>query len=206
MKIIAAIPILITTVNATASSTKMDEFPVHVNVTLEASVSGSLLLLAQGRASKLLAPAGVRLIWHNTPAPSAAGQTALAITFLADTPASLQPNRKALAVARPYAKGGQQILVFNDRVTTFIAPYGRRSWMVLGHILAHEIGHVLENIARHSDTGLMRATWTFDDLSFMVWTGLPFAPEDNQLIRKRMELLNRSAAAIVEDGPEISGR
>jgi predicted metalloendopeptidase len=76
----------------------------------------------------------------------------------------------------------------------------------LGHILAHEIGHVLENVARHSDTGLMQANWTRDDISMMIWAGLPFAPEDKALIRARMEFVNRPATAVVAVMAEGSTR
>ena len=208
MKTMTAITMLMAAVNATASSQQSADFTVHVYVTFEASVVGPLLLPAQYRASKLLAPTGVNLIWHNTPIGDSAGANSLAMTFLPTTPVSFRTGRnaKALAYALPYASTGQQIMVFNDRVSDFIAPYGRRSWLVLGHILAHEIGHVLENVARHSDTGLMRARWNIDDISMIIRKGLPFAPEDKALIRARMELVNRPAAAVVAVMAEGSTR
>jgi hypothetical protein len=198
MKTITAITMLMAVVNASASSGQNAESTVHVYVTFEASVAGPLIVGARSCASKLLAPAGVKLIWHDTPTGDPADANSLAMTFLPTTPVIYRTGRnaKALAVALPYASTGQQILVFNDRVSDFVAPYGRRSWVVLGHILAHEIGHVLENVARHSDTGLMQANWTRDDISMMIWAGLPFAPEDKALIRARMEFVNRPAAAV----------
>jgi hypothetical protein len=48
---------------------------------------------------------------------------------------------------------------------------------LLGHVLAHEITHILEAIVRHSETGLMRAHWT---------------PEDH--VRMRHQLLGWDAA------------
>jgi hypothetical protein len=208
MKTITAITMLMAAVNATASNQQGPDFTVHVFVTFEAHVSGSLIMGARSCASKLLAATGVKLIWHDTPIGDAAGANSLAMTFLPGAPVSDRTGRNAnaLAVALPYASTGQQILVFNDRVTNFVAPYGRRSRVVLGHILAHEIGHVLENMARHSNTGLMRAHWSHDDISTMIWTGLPFAPEDKALIRARMEFVNRPAAAVVAVMAEGSPR
>ena len=208
MKTMTAITMLMAAVNASASSRQSADFTVHVYVTFEASVSGPLIVGARSCASKLLAPTGVKLIWHDTPIGDPADANSLAMTFLPTAPVSYRTGRnaKALAVALPYASTGQQILVFNDRVSDFVAPYGRRSWVVLGHILAHEIGHVLENVARHSDTGLMQAHWTRDDISTMIWAGLPFAPEDKALIRARMEFVNRPAAAVVAVMAEGSTR
>ena len=173
MKTMTAITMLMAAVNATASSRQGPDFTVHVYVTFEAPVSGPLIVGAWSCASKLLSSTGLKLIWHDTPIGDAAGANSLAMTFLSTTPVSYRTGRnaKALAFALPYASTGQQILVFNDRVTNFVAPYGSRSRLVLGHILAHEIGHVLERVARHSGTGLMQANWTRDDRSMMIWAG-----------------------------------
>ena len=54
---------------------------------------------------------------------------------------------------------------------------------VLAHVLAHEITHVLEGVARHSDTGIMKAVWSPADYRQMKFHPLPFAPEDVDLIR-----------------------
>ena len=190
MKTMTAITMLMTVVNASASSGQNAESTVHVYVTFEASVAGPLIVAARSCASKLLAPAGVKLIWHDTPTGDPADANSLAMTFLPTTPVTYRTGRnaKALAVALPYASTGQQILVFNDRVSDFVAPYGRRSWVVLGHILAHEIGHVR------------------DDISMMIWAGLPFAPEDKALIRARMEFVNRPTGAVLAIMAEGSPR
>ena len=53
-----------------------------------------------------------------------------------------------------------------------------------GHVLAHEIAHVLQQIARHSETGLMQARWTWEDCKRMTGSLLPFEEADIQLIRR----------------------
>jgi predicted Zn-dependent protease len=64
---------------------------------------------------------------------------------------------------------------------------------ILGYVLAHEIAHVLQGIARHSATGIMRARWTDNDLRQMGIRVLAFTPEDVQLIRRL--LAHRDASA-----------
>ena len=74
--------------------------------------------------------------------------------------------------------------MFDDRVTFYLS-YCRRvdRRKVLGHILAHEIVHVLEGTGRHSDTGLMKVRWTAQDLHSMTGIGLGLAAEDWKLLR-----------------------
>jgi hypothetical protein len=50
-------------------------------------------------------------------------------------------------------------------------------------VLAHEIGHVLEGVARHSSEGVMKANWSVRDCAELVRQPLPFAPEDVELIQ-----------------------
>jgi len=71
--------------------------------------------------------------------------------------------------------------------------------LVVGHILAHEIGHVLEGIVRHSDSGLMRAKWTPDDLQTITREGLGLAPFDQELIRAN--LIRREANMVMAKQP-----
>jgi predicted metalloendopeptidase len=55
---------------------------------------------------------------------------------------------------------------------------------ILGHVIAHEIGHVLEGIARHSPEGLMKAHWGLHDYMRMKKQRLCFSTEDVDLMRR----------------------
>ena len=59
-------------------------------------------------------------------------------------------------------------------------PYNTR--FLLGHVLAHEIGHVVEGSFRHSETGLMKADWSAKDVMNMSTRRLRFTPFDIELI------------------------
>jgi hypothetical protein len=50
--------------------------------------------------------------------------------------------------------------------------------------MAHEITHVVQGIARHSQAGVMKAYWNVHDIWQMVYKPLPFAPEDIDLIQR----------------------
>ena len=49
---------------------------------------------------------------------------------------------------------------------------------VLGHVMVHEITHIIQGVSRHSDTGLMKPHWSSHDLTEMRYKPLPFAQED----------------------------
>jgi hypothetical protein len=52
--------------------------------------------------------------------------------------------------------------------------------------MAHEIGHVLQGVNRHSESGVMKANWTDIDFESMTFEPLRFTPEDARLILARL--------------------
>jgi predicted metalloendopeptidase len=96
-----------------------------------------------------------------------------------------------MAFATPYDLAGISIHVFYNRV---MEDHRELRGPVLGHVLAHEMGHALEGVARHSAGGLMKAYWQTADYSQMSKKRLYFAAEDVELMH--LSLLRRSESAL----------
>ncbi len=108
----------------------------------------------------------------------------LAVEIIPHAPASF--SDVALAMSLPYADSGVRIVIFYDRVEPLLRGHHATQATVLGYVLAHEVAHVLQGIARHSETGIMRARWTDNDFKQMGIRVLTFTPEDVQLIQQRL--------------------
>jgi len=82
-----------------------------------------------------------------------------------------------------------------------LATQGRaRSERILGHAIAHEVGHLLLGLNAHSPAGIMRGIWSRDDIQRMAWTYLLFTPDQC----KRMHTNLRSRAAEKQTREAIS--
>jgi hypothetical protein len=57
---------------------------------------------------------------------------------------------------------------------------------VLGHVMAHELGHLLLGSNAHSRDGIMRPSWHVDELQRVSKGVLLFSPEQAQSIRERL--------------------
>jgi hypothetical protein len=57
---------------------------------------------------------------------------------------------------------------------------------VLGHAMAHEIGHILLGSNSHSSSGLMKSKWGPEDMKRAAKGDLLFTPEQAQTIRKNL--------------------
>jgi hypothetical protein len=140
-------------------------------------------------ASDIFAGIGVKILWHS---PRQCPAKAILITFSNDEPVSLLPG--SLAYAMPFE--GTHIVVFYDRVKNRPGSVS----CLLGHVVAHEVAHILQGLKRHSESGIMKAQWTGADYQQMTWQPLQFTDEDVMLIYGGLKVREASFAAVALAG------
>ena len=84
---------------------------------------------------------------------------------------------------------GSQAVVFYHRVNELAADMDSYRSVALGHILAHEIGHLLLGSGSHSSQGIMKATWQNADMEKAIRGKMRFTPK--QAKRMRAQMLDR---------------
>lgn len=161
-----------------------EAFTVEAYLGHTQNMDNRILYGAKAYAKKLFSQVGVDLQWRTGKRPENACHAV--VVSLEDSARSVPENSRALAFSYPYAPCGPGVTVLLDRIREFVAPYEARAPIILGYVMAHELGHVLEGTNRHSDTGLMRANWNANDIWAMTRTILCFAPEDRVLIRRNL--------------------
>ena len=146
---------------------------VPVCMKLESDVPA--LTRAEQAASKMFAEIGVAIEWSGRDdCQLRSGAIVVTLSYAIDP--RKQPG--AYAFARPYE--GTHIVIFWDRIQHKLPRSGAS--ILLAHVLAHEITHILQIDTRHSETGVMKAAWSDDDLFQMVERPLRFTERDVQLI------------------------
>jgi hypothetical protein len=173
----AAIAIL-AAVAATAEARNI-ELPTGAEVTVcvEPFQNESIIYMGKTLASRMFARIDVRIVWE---AWSRCPDDGIRISWSMNTSPLDHPG--ALAYAMPYQ--GTTIVVFWDR---FKAQSERPNPFLFAHVLVHEITHVLEGVPRHSETGVLKARFTREDIARMPFESLPFADEDVALIHRGIE-------------------
>jgi hypothetical protein len=130
---------------------------------------------AQQLASRMFALAGVFIDWRGS---GSCPKGAIKISFSRDTPPNRLPG--SLAYARPF--DGVHIEIFYDRIRSQNIKPDR----LLGHVMVHEITHILQGSNWHAETGIMKPNWTVEDLLTISEQALPFTPLDLKLIQLGM--------------------
>ena len=134
-------------------------------------------MAAQSITTSVFARIGIGLDWRmGRPLKHAEGVIALRFVNACD---QALPG-DTLAIAFPYE--GTRIHLFWDR----IAIRSHRE-ALLGHVMAHEIAHLLQGVARHSEHGIMKAHWSGEDHSAMRMNALVFEDTDVDLIRSGLD-------------------
>ncbi len=199
MKITAmALIAVLTGVAAEATENSGTAAERHVTVCMEGGPLSPVATQARSLASKMFAVIGVTIDWRQ--GFGGCPSRGIMIRLSESTPASLQPG--ALAYALPYE--GAHIRVFYDR----IAQNHDRSQVprVLGHVLVHEITHILQGVNRHSASGIMKAQWDQGDLRRMNWKPLEFANEDIDLIYCSLAARARAIVAMDVASAAVAAR
>jgi len=198
---------------------------ITVHVRNYAGVAPQTLKETEKVATEIYRNAGVDIRWANVPLAAENGQLNSAghQTFtLADIQLSIIPDdlsdllglsNNAMGLAPGTGPDRRTVYVFNSKVRTL---YWRMSSVyingdmdryvsmgrVLGHVIAHEVGHLLLNQQVHSPHGIMRGEWSFVDFRDMTSGMLLFTPEQAEYLRAevcrrntRQEILNVAALA-----------
>jgi hypothetical protein len=142
--------------------------PILILVHNYANVDPTVLKQAERSAARVLGTAGVQVKWLDCPETSQALEQCqnppdppvLALELLPASASRRGAPSGSLGFAIPPEPGqfGSFAGVFYDRVRN-LSSRGFSEPVILGHAMAHEIGHLLLRIEGHSDSGIMKAEW-----------------------------------------------
>jgi len=134
--------------------------------------------LAEGEARGILGSAGISLEFALGKPRSHSAAEAIEAELVEQADARFRPDRSS---SPPLERMPAREPRFST--TAFACPGAMMPpGHVLAHVLVHEITHVLEGVARHSASGIMKARWEGADYERMHFAPLPFAGEDLRLI------------------------
>ena len=167
----------------------------------KAGLESGTLQDAMIHAKQVFANAGIDLVWVTTPGDrrptrfsptSMEGCTQPSVDgdFLAVVTNDL-PNSwpsEGLGFSTPGTSPLQRLYVFYERIRR-VGSGSRDSvvGMVLGHVIAHELGHLLLKETAHTPTGIMSTRWGYRNILEAAQGVLRFDPDEAQRIRAGLQ-------------------
>ena len=177
--------------------------PVTVSIHNDAGIPSGIVLEAEAEASRIFRHAGLEIRWLNCPLP-AAGPVDPAQCAVADFPLHLQLriakrslnlNEFTMGVSYLSADGiGCYADLFYDRAEHLHEVNGVGLASILGHAIAHELGHLLLGNNSHSPAGIMRARWQPADLASAGKGALLFSTIESRAMKNRLDTWHTQAS------------
>ena len=172
-----------------------------------ASTDRALLERSIKIATELFAEVGVPVTWEQcrthpaqrkrSPSCSQIADASVLQLRIHDKDQSKRMNLRAwqLGYALP-SDGGFGVVagVFLHKVRDFSRSQGLDAATMLGHVMAHELGHLLLGSNRHALRGVMRPRWTRRDLHRSQIGALRFSPNQARRMRAQVETRSREGA------------
>ena len=94
-----------------------------------------------------------------------------------------------MGIAHITPNGGSYATVLMDPVEELACQQKLVSTgQILGHAMAHEIGHLVMGVNSHSTSGLMRAGWKANELRAMAERHLLFSKQEGERMRIRIAM------------------
>jgi hypothetical protein len=190
---VQALAILVgVTVFAHGGDAKPGSARVTVSMYNNAGADRDLVLRAERTAQRIFRTAGVEVSWRNWQPDSNALEPARSMGDMPRFDVHLLPRPRTLTadifgVAFLGDDGrGQQADVFYDQVTQFSSRPGQDRAVLLGAVIAHEIGHLLLGSHSHSGAGIMRGRWDDEALRLTAVGLVGFNVEQGERMRLRI--------------------
>jgi hypothetical protein len=179
--------------------------PLCVRVYNLADVPARKLARSTEVATRILAMAGVNTVWRlgpgdteeahlvdvslpaerHTPEPDTPDY--LVVRIVIGSPAAARPG--TLGYAMPHARFGVHATILYNRILERLSDSKEFDVaVILGHVMVHEIGHLLLESAEHSPNGIMKAHWDNVDLRQAIQGYKKFTPQQSKAIRERASI------------------
>lgn len=165
---------------------------VYVAAVNHAGVVGDIWQRAQATASRIYEAAGINVVWIDAAATAGAStlrsnlRSNLTIIVSASPSApGLTSSKHVLGFALQPQNRGRLAYAFYARIQGFARDTRTDAGIVLGHVMAHEMGHLLLARKGHAVVGLMRGRWDRNEAALNSGT-VTFTNDEATVIRKRV--------------------
>jgi hypothetical protein len=166
-----------------------ENFPspkITVLVFNSTQASPAILVRAESEAGRILGKTGLRVAWLECVGPSADSSQG---------PCQKGPDIMLRVLAEPVPNKFQDedfgfaihpvlVSVYYERAMRFAKSKGVAAPIILGCVIAHELGHLLLGSNGHSAAGIMQPRWERQQVQQVMMGALLFTSEQSKLMRE----------------------
>ena len=177
---------------------ELQESPrVMISVYNDAEVREDVLGRAEEEAERVFQQAGIEVAWLNCRVPAVSEEASRACReavfpehlHLRIVRKSAGLKAEAMGISFQAEDGsGCYADLFYEPMEQLHRSEGTGIASLLGHVAAHEIGHLLLGTNSHSAAGIMHAHWTAEELASVKVGGLVFSEQESLRMKARLTI------------------
>lgn len=183
---------------------------VMISVYDDAGIPWGTIRASENETSRVFRAAGIEIDWRNCHPSNVSGEAeewknCVETAFpehldVRIVKRSIGLSPQTMGIAFLSEDCGCQTDVFYDGIKGLQTESNASLGTVLGHVVAHEIGHLLLGPNSHAPRGIMRAAWGHDELESAKRARLLFSVQESQQMRERLASRIGAACAGKERG------
>jgi hypothetical protein len=177
------------------------DMKISLQVIDDVGVPSKVLMRAEAEATRIYEGIGVKLTWTDGMDIGDGVRFTVKIAATPSDPKGVDAQAMGLAPGTTTIRG-TLVYVFYRRILSFAIGYRVDPGAILGHVIAHEIGHQLLPYNCHSKTGLMTGMWDQQEVRRATKGALSFSAEESRVITTR---LVAARGAIMDPRPVSEG-
>ena len=177
---VTGLMLAIAAVSQTVSADEAARLHISVHVVADARVPRDVVERAKPETARIYQHIGVDVVFVGEP-------SADTITVrVVERPLKDATGTAMGAAPRSVSQIGRLAYVFYGRVDVYARQHAIPVAQVLGHVMAHELGHLLLPYGSHAKSGIMTAAWDRKQIEQIRRGSLSFTGEQEEAIRARV--------------------
>lgn len=151
--------------------------------------AGGALAAAEHHVARVFGAVGITVVWREVAPPAAVAPDQVTVLILDEAMTSAKAANDSLAetvLGTAVPPPTRRAWIFLGRIEDAAFQQGQSPGLVLGHVIVHEVAHMVANI-RHSESGVMAAA-----LSPALERFPGFTPEQGRELRAAVQTNGRS--------------
>ena len=178
----------LTGVPCTASAERVESLTLRLSLYNRAQIPRAVAIRAEDEVTRIYRRFGVTTVWGDGDSARPIGRDLELTVIISSEAADRRPSVADVMGSAPgsHREQGRIAFAFYDPVERFARTHEVDVAVVLGYVMAHEIGHLLLPFGTHSKTGLMCGQWGSPQIRHAMLGQLRFTPEQAELIRIKL--------------------
>ena len=189
-----AIGVACTVAQPSADGIEPESFTIRVLEANQTGAAPAVLRSARAETARIFRALGIAVVWADRTKGNRNYDFVIMVAPRAMKNNAIDSRALGIALGEGNTRG-TMAYVFLDRIESLADRLEAAPGVILGHVIAHELGHLLLPHDAHAVSGVMKGRWDSEQAMLAMRAALTFTAGEAALIRARLQMQTPVATA-----------